>query len=292
MGGSVVSDHPTNQPLFTNLLVKKLVEQSRNEPPRRRGVDGRERLWASDAGSCARKIGLALAGYDASDPIDGPGLWVTNLGNIIHTAIQEVMVEIYGDDAKCEFRVTYDDLSLSARLDGLVTLANGKVICYELKTMGGFGFDKSVGLNRKAYKLNEKGPEGPRASAKLQGALNALAAGADELRIGHVSMEAVSKQLAEKVNWSDEQRILAEWVYPRSVFEPWAKAEKRRLASILAVVDAGRLPDRVVIDDNMKVAKLNPDDNRPPWQCTYCAYRETCSVFGPGEPALPVKAAS
>ena len=198
----------------------------------------------------------------------------------------------------------WDDLSASGHLDAQVdvpTKAGGKLtprpgrdfyrIVLELKTMGGFGFDKSIGLNRKAHALTGK-PEGPRSSAKLQGALNALAADADELRIGHIYLEAVSKQLAQKVNFSDEQRILAEWSYPRSVFEPWAQAEKRRMKGLLAVVDAGRLPDRIVIGDDMKPAKLDPDAARPAWNCSYCAYRDLCSEFGKGEPALPVQVAS
>lgn len=161
-------------------------------------------------------------------------------------------------------------------------------VIWELKTMGGFGFDKSVGLNRKAYKLADKGPEGPRASAKLQGSLNALACDADELRIGHISMEAVSKQLADKINWGDEQRILAEWSYSRAEFEPWALREKRRMAAILNLVDHETLPDRWAVDDSMEQIHLNPQAAKAPWQCDYCSYRALCEFAGGGEPSLPI----
>ena len=162
-----MSDHPTNQVLFTNLVVKRLVEEAKTKPDLAHAIEG-TRLRHSDAGSCARKIGLKVAGYEASDPMDGPGLWVTHLGHIIHEAVQEDMVAKYGEEnVKIEATVGWDDLSASGHLDGLITLHNGIRICLELKTMGGFGFDKSIGLNRKAYALTGK-PEGPRSSAKLK----------------------------------------------------------------------------------------------------------------------------
>lgn len=285
-----MSDHPSNQVLFTNLTVRRLIDEAKTRPDLAHAIEG-TRLRHSDAGGCARKIGLKVAGYEASDPMDGPGLWVTHLGHLIHEALQADLEKAYGvENVTIEATVGWDDLSASGHLDALIQLPDRR-ICLELKTMGGFGFDKSVGLNRKAYALNGK-PEGPRSSAKLQGALNALAADADELRIGHISLESVSKQLAAKVNFSDEQRILAEWSYPRSVFEPWARAEKRRMKGLLAVVDAGRLPERSAIGDDMKPVVLDPDAARPDWRCSYCAYRDLCSEFGKGEPALPVEVAS
>ena len=64
------------------------------------------------------------------------------------------------------------------------------------------------------------------------------------------------------------------------------------MTNILALVDAGRLPDRMVVGDDMKLAKLDPDAARPAWQCSYCAYRDLCSELGKGEPALPLRAVS
>jgi hypothetical protein len=299
------SDHPVNSPLFTNLLVRRLMDEAADKPELAHAVPG-TLLRHSDAGSCGRKLGLRIAGYEVSDPMDAADLWVTFIGHTIHEALQEIIAEIYGPFATIEAKVSWEDLSASGHLDALVDIPRQNVaevvsplpakafrhtdfyrICLELKTMGGFGFDKSVGLNRKAYALNPKGPEGPRSSAKIQGALNALAADADELRIGHISLEAVSKQLAEKVNWGEEQRILAEWSYPREVFEPWAIAEKARMATILATVADGKLPGRWAVGDDMKLMPLDPQAQRPDWRCSYCSYQELCIQTGKGEPALP-----
>jgi hypothetical protein len=301
----MAADFPVNSPMFTNLLVRKLIEEAKTRPELEHAIEG-TLLRHSDAGGCARKIGMKVAGYAPSDPIDGAGLWVMWLGSLIGEKLAEIACEVYGEGCKAEYEIGWDDLSASGHLDLLVDIpleddpGNPDYfvgdrhegfyrICVEYKTMGGFGFDKSVGLNRKAYKLADKGPEGPRSSAKIQGALNALAVDADELRIGHISLEAVSKQLAQKVNWGDEDRILAEWSYPREVFEPWALREKRRMAWILNLVDEGVLPDRWVIGDDMEDQHLNPQDSRPPWQCSYCSFQQLCIQAGFGEPTLPLE---
>jgi hypothetical protein len=271
--------------MFAAVLVRKLVEEAKTRPELEHAVEG-TKIRHSDAAGCARKIGLKIAGYKSSDPMDAAGLWVTNLGSMIHEAMQEALEQEFPGQVQSEYTVTWDDLSASGHLDALVTLPSGYKLVWELKTMGGFGFDKSIGLNRKAYKLSDKGPEGPRVSAKIQGALNSLAADADELRISHVSMESISKQLAEKVKFNDEQRFLAEWKYTRDEFEPWALAEKARWKEIIRLVDKGILPDRYVVQDDMTQIKLDPIAAKPAWNCSYCSHLDLCKKFGPGEVAL------
>lgn len=278
------NDAPVKEPLLTNLLVRRLVEEAQEAPELQHAYDTLVRH--SDAGNCARRIGLKAAGYTASEQIDAAGIWVMELGSRIHEWVQEMIADQYGPLATIEARVKFDDLSSSGHCDALIQLPNRRIL-YELKTKGGFAFDKAIGLDRKGYKMRDK-PEGPGTGAKLQAALNALAADADEVIIGVIALEAVSKQLAEKVNFGDEQRFLAEWHYPRSEWEPWAVAEKKRLAHLLAVVADDRLPDRYAIDDNMHVEKLDPNAQRPSWKCVYCSYQELCKTAGPGEPALPI----
>lgn len=147
-------------------------------------------------------------------------------------------------------------------------------IAVEWKTSGAFGFDQAVGLNRKAY--DRKNPAGPRASAKLQGALNAVALDCDLLVIGMISMEAVSKQLAEKVGFADHDRIMGEWHYDKAEFGPWAQAELARMDEIAMQITAGVLPGPVAIGDEMEAITLNPHLYRQPWQCSYCSHLDTC----------------
>jgi hypothetical protein len=147
-------------------------------------------------------------------------------------------------------------------------------ICFELKTRGVYGFDKAVGINRKAYALTS--PEGPGAATLIQGALNALGANADLLVIGIISMEAISKQLAERVGWNDLSRIMAEWHYERKEWLPWAQREIERMTKIRDTVDKGYLPDGTAVGDEFQEITLNPLATKPSWQCVYCSYRLRC----------------
>ncbi len=280
------SDHPVSQPLLTNLLVRRLMDEANDTVDLPHAFED-TLIRHSDAGGCARKIGLKAAGYTASEEIDAAGVWVMELGSRIHEWLQEMIADEYGPLATIEARVRFDDLSSSGHCDALIELPNSRIL-YELKTKGGFAFDKAIGLDRKGYKMRELGPEGPGTGAKLQAALNALAADADEVIIGVIALEAVSKQLAEKVNFNDESRFLAEWRYTRAQWEPWAKAEKIRLQQVQNAVEHDVLPDRWAIDDYMQPIKLDPDGPKVPWQCSYCGHRTVCSIAGPGEPALPI----
>jgi hypothetical protein len=277
-------DPPVKDPVLTDLLVRRLVEESKTEPELAHAFD--TLIRHSDAGECARKIGLKAAGYKASEEIDGSGLFIMSQGSAIHESLQECIADEYGPLATIEARVRFGDLSSSGHIDALIDLPNRRM-ALELKTKGGFAFDKAIGVDRKGYKW--KTPEGPGTGALLQGALNALAADADELVIGYLSREAISKQLAEKLGMEDHQRVVAEWRYPRSTWEPWAQKEKIRLAQILDAVAHDVLPDRFAVDDHMKLEKLNPDLAKPSWRCSYCSFNSLCKIAGPGEPVLPIE---
>ena len=163
---------------------------------------------------------------------------------------------------------------VSGHADALIVTEEHGRILFELKTSGAFGFDKAIGLDRKRY--DRKNPEGPRASAKIQGALNAVALDCDLLVVGMISMEAVSKGLADKTGMAHHDRILAEWHYDKAEFGLWAAAELERMESIAQELAAGRLPARVAIGDEMEIIKPNPHDHRRWWGCTYCSHLNRC----------------
>jgi hypothetical protein len=137
-----------------------------------------------------------------------------------------------------------------------------------------------MGFDRKAYQRVH--PEGPRVSDKIQGALGAVAIDADTLIIGIIGMEAVSKQLGERMDLTELDRIIGEWHYDRATFTPWARDELARFEDIRKVLDEGYLPDRYVVDDSMTHELLNPNQSKVPWQCTYCNQLARCAFDGPG----------
>jgi hypothetical protein len=265
--------------MLTSLLVDAIHEANEAEGKRPKAFDTMFRH--SDAGKCARQIAFGHLGYEESEPMDLAGEWVTTLGTVIHGQWQEAFLWSY-PDAQVEVKVRHGDLS-SGHLDALVSI-DGITFCYELKTMGSFGFDKAMGLMRKNWSRKE--PEGPRLSAIIQGALNALASNADVLVIGIIGLEAMSKGYAEKVGASDLDRILGEWHYSREEWEPLALAEIDRLEEIKGWLAQDVLPPRWGIDDNGNSKEFVPEKDQFP--CGYCSFKSMCQFAGSAPVSLPI----
>jgi hypothetical protein len=291
-----VDRQPVPVPMLTSLLVDAIHEANAAEGKRPKAFDTLFR--ASDAGKCARQIAFSSLGYEETEPMDLAGEWVTTLGTKIHEMWQEAIEESWTSDQgyfEAEYKVRHGDL-ISGHCDAYMNVPVGgttsetnegwHVTVYELKTMGSFGFDKCTGLMRKNWARKE--PEGPRLSAILQGALNALAAGADLLVIGVMGLEAMSKGYAEKVGASDLDRIMAEWHYSREEFEPLALGELQRLEEIKGWLDEETLPPRWGLDDNGRSTELDPTGPNPNWNCLYCSYRSTCIFAGAAPVSLPI----
>lgn len=272
---------PVARPLFTDSLILELVEAAANEEPR----DHEFRLHFSGAGSCTRKTAYKVAGIEADDPMDPAGLWVTWLGTLIHEKLQEAIQRRY-EDSQVEVRSVIPNLA-SGYVDAIVSI-DGVLYAYELKTVGGFGFGKAIGLSN--YK--RESPEGPRRSAVVQGALNALALGCQHVVVGYIGMEAISVQRAEAVGLGQFDRILAEWHIPEDVWRPMAEAEVKRWEQIVKWVDDGQLPPRYCPDDDGEIKILDPEAKKAPWQCKYCSHRPRCLQDGPGRVPIEFKDAS
>ncbi len=52
---------------------------------------------------------------------------------------------------------------------------------------------------------------------------------------------------------------MAEWHFSKQEFGPWAKAETDRLTNIMEWLDAGVVPERRAVGDEMEDVKLNPN---------------------------------
>jgi hypothetical protein len=274
-----MADHPVEVPFITDVLVEALHAA---EDPYERAFE--TPFTHSQALKCSRFLGYSAMRYPESDPMDLAGHWVTSLGTWGHRELQKALLDRF-PDASVEVRVRHGEIS-SGWVDALIYDIEYGTVVYELKHKGAYGWDKAVGINRKGY--TRKAPEGPGWPAKVQGALNATALHADRLVIGVVALEAVSKQLAEKLGLSEVGRVIAEWHYTKAEFTPWANKELDRLAALKNVVGNGRLPDREGVDDDGRSIDLDPEASRPHWSCTYCSQRSRCIQDGPGV-ILPAK---
>ena len=233
----------------------------------------------SDSGKCARALAYSALKMPRK-PMDLPGILVTGLGTLLHEKIQEAIANHY--DAAFEVPSQYGCSSGSA--DGVIEDGEFRILL-EIKTMGGTAFKKSIGLTNKGI----SNPQGPRSSAILQAAQNAVANNCHYIKIVHVALEAVSKGLAERAGLSEIERVIAEWDIPRYVFEPLADQEMLRQQMIVDDLNVGRLPERVSVGDNFQPESLAPEGTRQHWMCQYCDYSEQCMKDGPGTPPVPNK---
>lgn len=293
---------PDQHPRFVRALADKLRAERERLGENGGKAHAREgtRLRHSDAGKCARALALGLAGFPR-EPIDDAGVHVMNLGTLVHDAWQAALVEQYGDAVQVEVECQVDGLDASGHIDAVFYehyegAGNPSIwtIAYELKTMGGFGYKMAVG---------ERGaPDGPRHSALTQAALNAYAVDADELVVGVIATEAISKGAAAKKGIDDLTRFAAEWTYSRDEYEPIAKAETARLQRILDLYDDGQLAPTSIPDPEVPRDALVVDpssgrwevrdgdeivDTGSTWMCGYCPHQSSCAAIDtPGEVAV------
>lgn len=285
---------PDETPLFVQTLVEKLRADEQAKHPDGKPTARGTRLRHSDAGKCSRALALGVAGAPRV-PMDLPGYWVTGLGTIIHEAWQEAMIAKYGADVVvAEPECQVEGVDGSGHADAVITLQAvllepEKRILYELKTCGGFKFKKIVG---------ERGPaEGPDLGHITQAALNARALGCDEIRIGYIATEAISKQAAAKKGIGELGRFVAEWTIPMDMASGLADAEIKRWGRILELVDDGKLAPRMIphaipvgaeivdVKNGRWEQRTSSGDvaaSGTTWHCGYCAFQPTCGAVGGG----------
>ena len=267
---------PEVYPRITSALIDSIEEANRERGPKPTALG--TKLRGSWAGDCARKLSFLVAGVPETDPMDLAGQWVTWIGTQIHEHLQDAVVKRF-PDAEVEKVAHIPSIDLSGSADIFLVVDDARTL-YELKTVNGTAFSQATGVDKRGYKRSEA--KGPRIRAKLQASLYAHAFDCDEIVIGYIALEAISKQLAERVGLSEYDRFLAEWRYTRDEWEPWAADEIERLRWILDVVESGRLTERFAIDDDGEEFTADPEASRGWWGCRYCSHREACLDAGPG----------
>ena len=262
------------QPMFTHLFLEDMMQANAEKGKKAQAFNTPFRY--SDAGKCERQMAYSFLGLEG-EPFDGPSTLVTELGTMIHEWIQEAILRRYPE---ATFEGKSQVVTSSGHFDGIVpdVPGLGKVLL-EFKSMGGTAYSKSIGAGQRGMNA----PGGPRYSAILQSALNAQANGCDTIIIGHIALEAISRQKAGRLELPEWNRCISEWIIPKEVWEPLADAEIARQLTILDELRMDRLPPRLAINDSGAEEHLNPETDKS-WQCVYCSYRETCITDGPDTP--------
>lgn len=279
---------PDPQPRFAHLLAEAWAEQDGEEGDRPRARKD-ARFRHSDAGGCSRAIAYAALGVPASNPMDLAGTFTVRLGTLVHDAWQRVLEDRY-PGAEVEAKVGSGERA--GHIDAVVTIPKvgtggafiEKVVAIEGKTVGGFAYKLAVG---------ERGaPQGPKHAHIVQAALNASEVNADEAVVVYWSKDSISVQAAARKRIGELARFCAEWTFPRERYEPIAENERRRVDSILALLDEGTLPGRRYPDPELPVRHVIVDpksgrweqrdddqivDTGTWWACGYCRWQDTCA---------------
>jgi hypothetical protein len=287
-------ENPVKKPTLGPLLAQAWADRYVDTPEHPLDLpmsDASARVRFSWAGSCGRQIGYRLTGEPVTEDLTVADHWRFGLGHLVHDQLQAVLQAAFGSNAQVEVHTKLEGGMLAGHADveiaeaGRVNDGVGwtKRTSVEIKTINGFGFKKAVGA---------RGPaEGPRTSAKLQGALNAKASDADELVILYLALELLSPREAKNIGADEVGRFCAEWHYTRDEYMPWADAEHERLLNVIATVDAGgmppafipfEMPEGAVVVDPIKGMWQVKDfdvvtDAGSTWQCNYCPFQSVCS---------------
>lgn len=267
------------QPYFDHLTLTNELDGERPH-----AVAG-TRFRHSMAAACSRQVAFHALEVPASNPMDLAGIVVTTNGSRKHDEIQGVLTEHGWETLRVEVPCKIDGLDGSGSADGVNADDDGTVICWEHKNVGGFAFKMAVG---------ERGaPQGPKHAHIVQGALNALAQQADLLVITYMTWEAISVNIAKRKGFDEAGRVAAQWTFTRDEWEPLARAEVERVGRILACIDGGELPARVIPDAELPTGHriVHPEtggwevrgeddmivDAGTFWMCGYCRWQDTCA---------------
>jgi len=279
---------PLEEPLIVVALAKAWMAEYETAGHTQKPMSIADRKYrASWTTSCDRQMYYLITSTELSEPMTVADYWRFGMGSMVHDALEKSIASLF-PDAECEVAVDLRPIGLdgAATVDIIVTI-DGRKIVVEVKSINGYGFKMAVTSFRSP-------PEGPRYSAVVQGALAALAADADELRVGYLSLENLSPSMA--LDYADEEgigRFAAEWAFGRDEFEPVARHHVARVNRIFALAEDGILPTRqlhdpfaypagAVIEDPMRKmwvvrnAKGKATQTGTCWECDYCSFRTKC----------------
>lgn len=286
---------PDEEPKFAPLLAQVWGEDYVDENPLEMAVPGRRwrASWASNR--CDRQLGYHMRGDEVSEPLQLVDHYRFNLGHQMHEQFQASAIKVLTAQG---WRVQVEPkIDLMPEVDGAAhcdlilerkpPLFTSELGVIEIKTINGFGFKKT------ACTFRGTPPTGPHMDHVIQAAVPAWRIGADWLRIIYLSMECMSPDLAAWTGTSGIGRFCAEWTLTSEQFTPLAEREAQRVALMTQLVDAGRLPDRQLWDNELDGGRPIVTDPKTgsgliynldgtvskafkTWRCGYCPFQQKC----------------
>ncbi len=205
--------------------------------------------YASEAGSCRRRVAFRVAGFDRTEPMDIHGKVATRMGTDLHDVVQRAL----GDIVETEVPWELPEWSVTGRADII-----GKKVVGEIKSMHSYPFEMAVHGKRGGE------PEGPKMEHLLQAAMSAEALNKDQVRLIYVNKAKTAKT-----------STFAQWTVPYD--DELREATHKELLALRRavnfVVDGEMLTERSYNDEDIE----NPSGTR--WPCGYCGWKSICSIL-------------
>jgi hypothetical protein len=287
---------PPHDPKYLPAIVQAWAEVVL--PPQRNremAVPG-TRVRASQLGiPCDLALRYAIEGEPETEPPSLADEYRMMIGTMVHDAIESQIHRAF-PDVNCEVKVDLrPDVNGSATVDIILTeMHHGPPLpddpagedivtttLIELKTIGGYQFKIIAAPFR-------NGPTGPRLGALHQAAIAAKAIDADEMVLGYLSLELISKDLAKKMGIDDIGRFTAEWRYDRIEIAALAKEATSRFERVLTEIDMNVSTEARVADLDIaaggvvtppgsgRVVVAGKTVQQNWWGCDYCRHLTHC----------------
>ena len=245
-----------------DLVLTELTDRDQMEAARRRAryngqpasaSDVWERyVYASESGSCERKIGFRMLDYEQTDPAPPWSLMTFWMGNTLHALVQQALRAQYpAMEAEVPWTLGEGE-AIHGRADAVYE-ASASRVCVEIKSMAPYSFNRVT-----------KGEDAqPEPADRLQASLGALALDCQYTHIVYVNKSA-----------SYGREPIAEWIQPLD--RETTLVHLARLEALCETVNASELPEP------RYQRKLLKKPGRERWPCGYCGYRTHCQQMPKG----------
>jgi hypothetical protein len=276
---------------YTESLLEqiRMEHEINGEKPHARDTPFRH----SDAGKCARYLGLKYMGIDKSDTPKSGSQFVMWLGTKLHNDWQKTRSPHLGEHA--EYPVSDHNQLASGALDLFVNRAKEAKVTVECKFPSGKKFARIIGITDRGPHSKRKKPAGPDPGHVIQLALNTVGSDSERGLLFYWATSALSLFVQNSINkyypddqLSDEDLFIKEFWFTREQLNPIAAAELARLEQIKSIVDDGGLPPAVAIDEGFKpTEELDPVyDLETNFHCLYCDRRSACLAVADTIPTI------
>ncbi len=219
------------------------------------------RVWASDAGSCERRIGFRLLGVAESEAFDGEAHYNFFRGLSVEGLILAALA-LHVDEIETQVHWTYpvpwaDDVSLTGRSDARYRVGRTWVTA-EIKGMHPYPFLLATGQRE-----SQRDVPGPKPEHVAQAQMGCVSSGDAGVHVIYASFAPDSNTPAA-----------AEWVFDRSDALVHERAEA--LLELGGMARDGHLPAPVFQDKVIEQVVTETSRGRKGWPCGYCNYASHC----------------